>query len=127
MDGPTGLQWEVIAFLNVVLGFGLILMIVGVLGYYFPHPLDQLNYWFDWVGAGLTIFGTCFVAASVWIPPHAHPPAPASELHAVIAIVLAVAGAVWMIWIGQVVNTVVLGFAILGLAGSAVRILPFAG
>jgi hypothetical protein len=120
-------QWRVIGLLNGALTLGFVLILIGILGFCFPHSLDQLNYWLDWFGAGLTLLGTCAVAFSVWLPPHTRPPARASKTNAVIAIVIVAVLAAWMIYIGQLVNLVVLGVAIIGLAGSLIRMLPFTG
>ncbi len=118
---------------NACLFIGVLLILKGYgteLGWW---NLDATSFWSrlgDWTGATLTLLGTVLIAASIYLEKYYHADwRPADWISyyilAPIVIASAIGSLVWMIHLRKVVPDIVIGYAILGIVGAILRLLPF--
>lgn len=106
---------------------GVILVAYGTVAAYQGNPWPPIDRVATLMSVALTLISTAIVALSAYFPVHARPADPVSKRYlAPAAVLLVLAGVAYMFWSATVLPPVVMnGFAIMGLAGSITRLLPF--
>ncbi len=106
---------------------GVVLIAYGTAAAYLGNPWPPIDAVAGWISAVVTLGSSAIVAVSIYLPVHNRQPDPVTRKYfapAIVALVIFAAG--YMIWDAAMLpNAVTNGFAILALAASILRILPF--
>lgn len=107
--------------------FGVVSIAYGTAAAYLGNPWPPVDAVAGWMSAVFTLGSAAVVAVSVYFPVHSRRADPVTRKYFAPGIVgLVVFAAVYMMWSAVVLPTAVTnGFAILALAASILRILPF--
>ena len=131
--GLTVPQQIAIGICNLILAFGLFLILKGVgteLQWWSPSESSGWVVASERFGAGITILATILVAESIYAEGYVRKAGRSADwisiyILAPSVIVSAIVSAIWMVNLGKIIPDLVNGYAILGLIGAILRLLPF--